>query len=92
MRILLCLCCGSCCYHRMLDKNNSVCTLSTRREVFKIYFVIFEEIRQCEIKFNLALVTATTSDFLLELVGESIRKKDTDFSTSITPEEKLLVT
>lgn len=42
--------------------------------------------------YNYCRMKASTFDYILELISRKIQKKNTKFRTSITPEERLLVT
>lgn len=67
--------------------------LNKKRITHNVILSLLCELRSDESKFkNYTRVSTDTFDFILEAIREEIRKKDTNFRKSISPEERLLVT
>jgi len=67
--------------------------LNKKRITHNVILTLLCELRSDESKFkNYTRVSSVTFDFILQEIGEEIRKEDTHFRKSISPEERLLVT
>ncbi|KAL4126780.1 hypothetical protein QTP88_010989 [Uroleucon formosanum] len=67
--------------------------LNLRRTENNTIKCFIHELRNDECKFrNFTRMSTDTFDYILEILNDEIRKPDTNFRKSITPEEKLLVT
>jgi len=67
--------------------------LNQKRITHNVIFSLLCELRADESKFkNYTRVNIDTFDFILQQIQEEIRKQDTHFRKSISPEERLLLT
>jgi len=75
------------------EKKLWVHPLNQKRITHNVIVSFICEIRSDEKKFkNYTRVGISTQDYIIQQIGEEIRKEDTNFRRSISPEERLLIT
>lgn len=88
-----------CMWYTLLDleerdkKKLWVHPLNKKRITHNVIVSFICELRSDEKKFkNYTRVCTSTFDFIIQQIGDEIRKEDTHFRRSISPEERLLIT
>jgi hypothetical protein len=66
--------------------------ISTRRESLGEFHCLCDDLLKDEGRFWRSFRTSGTFNYILELLRTSIRKQNTNFPRSISPEERLMVT